>query len=94
MTDVASVAVVPRGHRDTDLILAGCFEREAPGVEGVAPEVRAALERLAARGGWTGRDDQMAQTEIPGGPVVSLLGLGERKDFSFQRLSRWIGRAS
>ncbi len=94
MTDVASVAVVPRDHGGTDLILAGCFEREAPDRDGVSPEVRAALERLVARGGWAGRDDQVAQAEIPGGPVVSLFGLGDRKDFSFQKLSKWIGRAA
>jgi leucyl aminopeptidase len=94
MTDVASVAVVPRDHGETDLILAGCFEREAPERDGLSPEVGAALERLAARGGWAGRDDQVVQAEVPGGPVVSLFGLGERKDFSFQRLSKWLGRAS
>jgi leucyl aminopeptidase len=94
MTEVASVVVVPRDHGGTDLILAGCFEREAPDGEGVSPEVRAALERLAARGGWAGKDDQVVQAEIPGGPIVSLFGLGERKDFSFEKLSQWIGRAS
>jgi leucyl aminopeptidase len=95
MTDgVASIVVVPREHGETDLILAGCFEGEAPDAEGVSPEVRAALERLAARSGWKGRDDQWAQAEVPGGPTVSLLGLGKRKDFSFQKLAKWIGRAT
>ena len=95
MTEVASVAVVSRGQEGgTDLILAGCFEKEAPETDGLPQQVGAALERLAARSGWAGKDDQAVQTEIPGGPVVSLYGLGERKDFSFQRLTRWIARAS
>jgi leucyl aminopeptidase len=94
MTDVASVVVARRDQVETDLILAGCFEKEGPDVEGVSAEVRAALERLAARSGWKGSDDQAAQAEIPGGPAVALFGLGERKDFTFQRLSKWIGRAS
>ncbi|HYU35409.1 MAG TPA: leucyl aminopeptidase [Thermoanaerobaculia bacterium] len=94
MTDVASVVVVAREHPETDLVLAGCFEREAPDVEGLPHEVSSAVERLAARGGWTGKDDQVAQAEVPGGPVVSLFGLGKRNDFSFQKLARWISRAS
>lgn len=94
MTDVASVVVARREEAETDLILTGCFEKEAPEVAGVSGEVRAALERLAARPGWTGKDDQVLLAEVPGGPAVSLFGLGERKDFTFQRLCRWIGRAT
>jgi leucyl aminopeptidase len=53
------------------------------------------LERLAARGGFKGKDDQVAQTEAgPDGPVVSLYGLGARKDFSFPKLCRWLYRAA
>ena len=94
MTDVASVVVVPRGNQDTDLILAGCFEGERPDAEGLGEELRSALERLAARSGWKGEGDHFAQGELPGGPVVSLCGLGKRKDFSFQKLNGWIARAS
>lgn len=94
MTDVASVVVARRDEPETDLILAGCFEKEAPEVDGVSKDVGVALKRLAARAGWTGKDDQIVQTELPGGTVLSLFGLGERKDFTFQRLSKWIYRAA
>jgi len=94
MTEGGSLVVAGRDHTETEVILAGCFEGEAPDTEGVSAPVREALERIAAREGWRGRDDQIAQAEVPGGPRVSLFGLGESKDFSFARLVRWIGRAA
>src|SRR5215203_5289605 len=59
MAEVASVIVVPRDHREVDMVVAACFEGEAPEVEGAADEVRAAAGRLAGRGGWSGRDEQV-----------------------------------
>jgi len=95
MVDIASVRVVPRGQADADLIVGGCFEGEEPSVDGAADSVRAAARRVAGRPGWVGRDEQIAAAEIlPGGPVLSLHGLGKRGDFSFLRLTRWLYRAA
>jgi len=95
MVDIAAVSVVPRDQADADLIVAGCFEGEEPAVEGAADSVRAAALRMAGRPGWIGRDERIAAAEIlPGGPVLSLYGLGKRGDFSFLRLTRWFYRAA
>jgi len=92
---MASVHVVTAERPEGDLLAAGCFEGEAPAVDGLEEASRKAVQRLAARGGWKGRDEQAMQTEAgPDGPVVSLYGLGSRKDFSFQKLSRWLARAA
>ncbi|MFL6196898.1 MAG: leucyl aminopeptidase family protein [Thermoanaerobaculia bacterium] len=95
MGELGSVYVAAAGAPEADLLAVGCFEGEAPAVDGLEEGVRQALERLAARAGWKGKDEQIAQTEAgPGGPVVSLYGLGTRKDFAFQKLSRWLCRAA
>jgi len=95
MVDIAAFRVVPREEAEADLIIAGCFEGEEPGVDGAADSVRAVARRLAGRSGWVGRDEQVAAAEIlPGGPVLSLHGLGKRGDFSFLRLTRWLYRAA
>jgi leucyl aminopeptidase len=76
------------------MILVGCFEGEHPDTQGLGEELRRTLERLAARSGWKGKEDHLAQGELPGGPVVSLCGLGKSGDFSFQKLANWISRLS
>ncbi|MFP5285612.1 MAG: M17 family peptidase N-terminal domain-containing protein, partial [Thermoanaerobaculia bacterium] len=93
MTEIASVRVASRERPDADLVVAGCFEGEAPETAGLEEKIRQALERLAGRSGWKGKDEQTAQTEAgPDGPVVTLSGLGTRKDFSHLKLARWLCR--
>jgi leucyl aminopeptidase len=95
MVDVASVRVVPRGHEEADLFAAGCFEGEAPEVEGAAEGLRAAALRLSALPGWTGREEQLAHAELrPGGPMLALYGLGKGRDFSVQDLAAWLARVA
>ncbi len=96
MKELASVHVVAAERPEADLLAAGCFEGEALApVSGLEEGTRKALERLAARGGFKGKEEQLAQTDAgPAGPVVSLYGLGARKDFSFSKLARWLNRAA
>ncbi|MES1240473.1 MAG: leucyl aminopeptidase [Acidobacteriota bacterium] len=102
MAEVLPVEVVSRGNLDgADLVILGAFEDEAPEVDGLGEKVRAALLRLAGRPGWTGRDEQSAQTDLgasgAGGadsPVIALSGLGRRQDLSPVRLAGWISRAA
>ena len=97
MREFASVHVVTAERPEADLLAVGCFEGEAPvpEVNGLEEGSRKALERLAARGGFKGKEEQLAQTDAgPGGPVVSLYGLGARQDFSFAKLARWLTRAA
>jgi leucyl aminopeptidase len=95
MAELAAIRVVPAGRPEADLLALGCFEGEAPAIDGLEEGNQAAVQRLAARPGWRGKEEQLAQTEAgPEGPVVSLYGLGPRKDFSFPKLARWLCRAA
>jgi leucyl aminopeptidase len=93
MGELGSIHVVPAGRPEADLLAVSAFEGEAPAVDGMEEGSRRAVERLAARAGWKGKEDQTAQTDAgPDGPVVSLYGLGTRQDFSYVKLSRWLCR--
>ncbi|HEY0514122.1 MAG TPA: leucyl aminopeptidase [Thermoanaerobaculia bacterium] len=95
MGELGSIHVVAAERLEADFLAVGCLEGEAPAVDGLEEGVRRAVERLAARGGWKGKDEQVAQTEAgPDGPVVSLYGLGARKDLSFAKLARWLCRSA
>ena len=95
MGEFGSVHVVPAGQPEADLLAVGCLEGETPAVDGMEEGIRRAVERLAARGGWKGKDEQLAQTEAGAdGPVVSLYGLGARKDLSYAKLARWLHRSA
>ncbi len=96
MRELASVHVVTAEGPEADLLAVGCFEGEGlHAVSGLEEGSRKALERLAARGGFKGKEEQLAQTDAgPGGPVVSAYGLGARRDFSFSKLARWLTRAA
>jgi leucyl aminopeptidase len=93
MGHIASIDVVAGSRLDSDLLAVGCFEGEAPAVDGLHEEGRRAVERLAARAGFKGAEEQRGQTEAgPDGLVVALYGLGDRRDFTYTKLSAWLGR--
>jgi leucyl aminopeptidase len=93
MRELGSIHVVPAGRPEADLLAVGCFEGEAPEVAGLEEASRQAVGRLASRPGWRGKEDHLAQTEAgAGGPVVSLYGLGVRKDFTYPKLAHWLCR--
>ena len=96
MTEIALVTVAGDGAGEQHLLAAGTFQGEAPAADGVEEEAHRRLQRLAGRPGFLGRDDQKAESDAgpDGAPVLVLYGLGERKEFSFVRLSRWLSRLS
>ncbi len=98
MGELAPIHVVSAGSPDADLLAVGCFEGEAPTVDGMDEGIRRAVGRLASRPGWKGTEEQWAQTEAPGAGggslVISLYGLGSRQDLTFPKLSRWLYRAA
>ena len=95
MIELAPLQVVAAERPEADLLVVGCFEGEAPAVDGLGEGSRRAVERLAARDGWQGKDEQLAQTEAgPDGPVVSLYGLGARSELTHPKLARWLCRAA
>ena len=101
MVDVASIIVVPPGQerwdepeRRPELIVAGCFEGEAPDVDGAGEAVREAAAapgrpRRLDRAGRPGRP-----AEIGPAGVLTVYGLGKRGDLTFPRLRRWFARAA
>ncbi len=97
MGQIASIDVVSgKARLDSALLAVGCFEGEAPVVAGLDGAVRGAVgrpggeDRFQVRRGAAG-----GQTEAGAeGPVVTLYGLGARRDFTFPRLAAWIGRVS
>ena len=98
MAEVLAVDVVPRENLSAELIVLGAFEGEAPDLDGIGEPVQAAVRRLAGRPGWTGRDEQSAQTDLSiggeDGPAIALSGLGKRDDFSAVRMAAWISRVA
>ena len=63
MGELGSIHVVPAGRPEADLLAVGCFEGEAPAVDGLEEANRQAVGRLASRPGWRGKEDHLAQTE-------------------------------
>src|SRR4051794_33648452 len=95
MGHIASIHVVSGSRPEADLLAVGCFEGEPPAVDGLTEGGRKALERLAARSGFKGGEEQWGQTEEgPDGPVVALYGLGPRGEFNGSKLRCWITRAA
>ncbi|HEX6903978.1 MAG TPA: leucyl aminopeptidase [Thermoanaerobaculia bacterium] len=87
--------VITAERPEADFLAVGCFEGEAPAADGLEEASRRAAQRLASRAGWKGKEEHTVQTEAgPDGPIVSLHGLGARKDFSFGKLCRWLFRAA
>ncbi|HLX08490.1 MAG TPA: leucyl aminopeptidase [Thermoanaerobaculia bacterium] len=94
MSEIPSLRVAAGGRADAELLAIGCFQGAPPDVEALPEELRRAALGIAARPGWSGREEQLGQTDgVPqGGPVIALYGLGEPADFSFAKLARWLGR--
>ncbi len=93
MGQIASIDVVSGSGLDTNFLAVGCFEGETPRVDGLNEEGRKAVERLAARTGFKGGEEQRGQTEAGAeGPVVALHGLGVRRDFTYTKLLCWLCR--
>lgn len=92
---IAAIGVVSGDRLEADHLAVGSFEGETPTVDGLAEGSRRAVERLAARSGWRGHEEQWRQTDgDSGGPVITLYGLGSREDFTFPRAARWLCRAA
>ncbi|HEX3554112.1 MAG TPA: M17 family peptidase N-terminal domain-containing protein, partial [Thermoanaerobaculia bacterium] len=95
MGHIASIDVVSGNDPGAGLLAVGCFEDEAPAGDALSEESRRAVQRLAARAGFKGAEEQRGQTEAgPDGPVVAVYGLGARRDFTWTKLLRWLGRAA
>jgi leucyl aminopeptidase len=95
MSEIPSLRVAAGGGADAELLAVGCFQGAAPEVEALPEELRRAALGIAARPGWQGRDEQVGQTDgNRHGPVVALYGLGEARELSFPKLTRWLGRVA
>src|SRR6202035_1966426 len=66
MTHVITIAVSAREPLGSDLLVVGCFEGESPDLAGLAGAVKEAAERVATRPGFQGKEEQTAETAVPG----------------------------
>ena len=90
-----NLRIAERQSLDGEVLVCGRFDGEQIETAGFAPEVRGVLDRLAARPGFRGREEQRAEAEVElaGRPaVVSVCGLGPRDEFSPRDLAAWFLR--
>ncbi len=80
---------------DHDVVLLGCFEREAPELGGLPGPVAAAARKAADRSGWKGSKDQTSTVHVSGKQATSVTvrGLGKRSDFDRRALKNWLAAA-
>ncbi|HUO86653.1 MAG TPA: leucyl aminopeptidase [Thermoanaerobaculia bacterium] len=84
----------PAAGEPVACILAAIFEGEEPAVEDLPEAVAEALDRLARRPGFRGKEGQRVEGEAGAdGPTVVLHGLGKRADVTARKLDRWLSRA-
>jgi leucyl aminopeptidase len=78
-----------------DIVLIGCFEREAPELGGVPGPIAAAARKAALRTGWKGTRDQDSTVHIGGQrpTSVTLRGLGRRSKFDRRALKTWLANS-
>ncbi|HEX5758322.1 MAG TPA: leucyl aminopeptidase family protein [Thermoanaerobaculia bacterium] len=86
------VAIAAPGAAGWELLAAACFEGEAPPLDGLSEAPRRALQAIASRAGWKGKEEQCGETAAgDGAGVVQLHGLGKRVELTDRRLSAWLG---
>jgi leucyl aminopeptidase len=75
-------------------IVAAAFEGESPSVDGLPEPIAGALDRLARRPGFRGKEGQRVEGEAGAdGPVVVLHGLGKRAESDGRKLDKWLYQA-
>jgi leucyl aminopeptidase len=62
MTQIPSVTVAAEGPAGAELLVVGCFQDGPPEVDRLPEAVRRAVQQVAARPGWHGREEQCGQT--------------------------------
>ncbi len=88
------VATRERVGRGGGMVVFGCLEGEALDLSGLPEDLAAAAARLAARPGWSGKEDQRLETELTeGASGVALLGLGMRSEFSSRAAAQFVSEA-
>src|SRR5882724_1212833 len=104
MNHIVPVTVGTRESLACDLLVVGCFEGEAPAAletAGLGEAWRAAAAQAAARPGWRGREEQVAETGVAPaggtggtGAALALHGLGRRQDLTWRKLAAWLERVA
>jgi leucyl aminopeptidase len=107
MEGIAAVDLISPEGLAADLVVVGVLEGEEPDLRALPEALRPLARQAAARRGFGGRDDQVAQVAQfaqfpqgvqaggePGGPVVALYGLGGRHQLTAQKLARFLVRVA
>lgn len=94
MRGLVPFSLISEPPPEADLLLVGCFQGEDP-AQGPLPEPeQQALAQLARRKGWQGLEGQRAETAVAGSrwaPVITLAGLGKRRELDAPSLKSWLG---
>ncbi|MCM2268920.1 MAG: leucyl aminopeptidase [Thermoanaerobaculia bacterium] len=93
MPAILDISVSGRRLSGVDHLVVGAFAGEAAPSAALDARSRVAVERLLARGRFSGDEDASREGELARGAAVTLLGLGKAGDFSARKLRRWIERA-
>jgi leucyl aminopeptidase len=80
----------------SEVVVAACFEKGSPLVEGLPKSLRTAAMRAVDRKGFSGLLGQTAMTRssAPGRPFVAVVGLGSRSSYDLFLLGTWLQRVT
>jgi hypothetical protein len=73
MTQIPSLTVAAAGPAGAELLAVGCFQDQPPEVDRLPEALRRAVQQVASRPGWRGREEQCGQTSVaplPGQPAA------------------------
>ncbi len=75
MTQIPSLTVATEGPAGAELLVAACFQDRPPEVDTLPEALRRAVQQVAARPGWRGREEQCGQTSVapaavPAAPIA------------------------
>ncbi|MEM7048208.1 MAG: leucyl aminopeptidase [Acidobacteriota bacterium] len=93
MNSMPRLSVSERQEVASELLVVGCFEGAAAEAEGLPAPLVEAIEGLANRAGWSGREEHSGETEarLDGASVVvRLQGLGKAKELTATALTDWL----
>jgi leucyl aminopeptidase len=96
MPELVRVDIAGDGVPEAEVLVAGCFEGEDPGLPDLPEALAGALRRAAGRSGFRGREKQAVEATVEGerGAVAAVVlhGLGKRQDLDPRKLSSWLDR--
>ena len=95
MTELVELDVLTDSLPEADILIAGCFEGEAPSHGGLPAELTRAARQASGRPGFAGREKQAVEVTVGDGAAVGAVavsGLGPRGEADPRRIATWLER--